>query len=194
LFARIAHCADLGEYPVRTGHDDVGSDRFRRINPKGGVPALVLDDGTVITESLAILDYIADTSPAARLGAVPDDLVARAQLNESLSDLVSDVHKSWAPFFAPERFSTRFEGWPDAKRAAVGQVDKQYSRLNGVMDAKEWLVLGRRTIADAYLYVMCVWKDMTPTPLSAFPNLAAFKARLDTDPVVMRALAQEALG
>jgi glutathione S-transferase len=175
-------------------HDDVGSDGFRRINAKGGVPALVLDDGTVITESLAILSYIADVAPEARLGAATGDPVGRAQLNESLSDLVSEVHKSWGPFFAPDRFATRPEGWPDAKAAAFGQLDKHYRRLNGIMDAKDWRVLGHRTVADAYLYVMCVWKDMTPTPLSEFPNLAAFKARLDSDPAVVRAVAEEAPG
>ncbi len=174
------------------GHDDVGGEAFRRINPKGAVPTLVLDDGLVITESLAILDYIADSAPAARLGAAPGDLRARAQLNESLAELVSDVHKAWAPFFAPGRFATQSAGEADAKLAAYGQIERQYARLEAVMVGREWRVLGHRTVADAYLYVMCRWKGMTPTPLSAFPNLAAFTARLEADPGVRRALAEEA--
>ena len=173
------------------GHDDVGGAAYRVINPKSAVPALVLADGTVITESLAILDFIADSAPDARLGADAGDLVGRARLNESLAELVSDVHKAWAPFFAPGRFVTSPDAEPDARSAAFGQLDKQYARLDALMAGREWRVLGHRTVADAYLYVMCSWKDMTPTPLSAFPNLAAFKARLDGDPGVMRALAEE---
>jgi glutathione S-transferase len=172
-------------------HDELGGDAYRRVNPKGAVPALVFDGGVVITESLAILDFVADSAPAAWLGADPQDLLGRAQLNESLAELVSDVHKAWAPFFAPSRFATRPEGEADAQRAAFGQLDKHYARLDALMDGREWRVLGHRTVADAYLYVMCGWKHLTPTPLGAFPNLAAFKARLDTDAGVRRALAEE---
>jgi glutathione S-transferase len=146
----------------------------------------------VITESLAILDYIADIAPAERLGAAPGDIRARAQLNEGLAQLVSDVHKAWAPFFAPGRFVTQSAGEADAKLAACGQIDGQYARLEAVMAGRDWRLFGRRTVADAYLFVMCRWKGMTPTPLGAFPNLAAFTARLDADPGVRRALAEEA--
>ena len=174
-------------------HDAVGEDAFRSLNLKGAVPTLVLDDGTVITESLAILNYIADVYPDARLGAQPDDLVGRAQLNEALSELVSDVHKAWAPFFAPGRFVIQATDEANAKEAAYRQLDLQYARLDQLMQGKDWRVLDHRTVADAYLYVMCSWKGLTPTPLEKFPALAAFSARMDADPLVKRAV-QEELG
>jgi glutathione S-transferase len=172
-------------------HDDVGEDSFRRLNPKGAVPALVLDDGTVITESLAILDYIADVFPQAHLGAAVDDLVGRAQLNEALAELVSDVHKAWAPVFAASRFVTKTADEANAKQAAFRQLDLQYARLDTLMAGKDWRVLGHRTVADAYLYVMCSWKDLTPTPLATFPALAAFSARMNADPLVKAAVDRE---
>lgn len=172
-------------------HEDAGSAEFRQINPKGAVPALLLDDGTVITQSLAVLEYIADMAPAAQLGAPPHDPLARALLNEALAQLVSDVHKAWAPIFAPGRFTAAPAGEADVRLAAFKQLDMHYARLDSAMADQEWRVLGRRTVADAYLYVMCSWKDRTPTPLSAYPHLAAFKARLDADPAVMEALRSE---
>jgi glutathione S-transferase len=172
-------------------HDAVGEDAFRRLNPKGAVPTLVLDDGTVITESLAILDYIADVFPEAQLGAAADDLIGRAQLNEALAELVSDVHKAWGPVFAPSRFVTQTADEANAKQAAFQQLDLQYARLDGLMEGNDWRVLGHRSVADAYLYVMCSWKDMTPTPLANFPALAAFSARMNADPRVKAAVEQE---
>jgi glutathione S-transferase len=168
-------------------HEAVGEKEFRQINPKGAVPALALDDGTVITESLAVLNYLADVFPAAKLGAGPDDQIGRAQLNEALAELVSDVHKAWAPVFAPSRFVMRSSDEADAKLAAYRQLDIQYARLDRVMQEREWRVLDHRTVADAYLYVMCNWKDMTPTPLSNFPALAGFTARMKVDPFVKTA-------
>jgi glutathione S-transferase len=175
-------------------HETLGQGSFRRLNPKGAVPTLVLDDGTVITESLAILTYIADVFPAAKLGAALDDLVGRAQLNEALAELVSDVHKAWAPVFVPNRFVTQVADEANAKQAAFEQLDIQYGRLDALMTDRNWRVLGHRTVADAYLFVMCSWKDMTPTPLANFPALAEFTARLKADPDVKAALEQETRG
>ena len=173
-------------------HADLGGESFRRLNPKAAVPTLVLDDGTVITESLAVLDYIADVFADAALGAARDDLVDRARVNEALAELVSDVHKAWSPVFVPERFVISAGDEDQARQAAYLQLDLQYSRLDGLMQDRHWRVLGRRTVADAYLFVMCSWKDATPTPLAAFPALAAFSARLHADISVKAALRREA--
>jgi len=172
-------------------HEAVGDDAFLRLNPKGAVPTLVLDNGMVITESLAILKDIADVFPKAVLGAAPDDFIGHAPLNEALAELVSDVHKAWAPFFAPSRFVMATVDEDNAKRAAFRQLDTHYARLDRIMEGRHWRVLGRRTVADAYLYVMCSWKDKTPTPLTHFPALAAFYTRIDADMSVKAALLRE---
>ena len=172
-------------------HAEAGGDAYRKVNPKGAVPALALDDGTVITESLAVLQYIAGLAPDARLGAEPGDLLAQAQMDELLADQVSDVHKAWAPVFVPNRYVTQKANQDDARQAAFGQLDKQYARLDRMMQGREWALFGRRTVADAYLYVMCRWKDNSPVPLAHYPALAAFKAQLDEDSGVQRALKEE---
>jgi len=176
---------------ARLSHEEAGGEAFRRLNPKGAVPALELEDGSVLTESLAVLLYVADRFPDARLGAEPGDTWGRAKLNEALAELVSDVHKAWAPVFVPDRYAVREDAYDGARQAAFGQLDRQYARLDAVMRGREWRALGRRTVADPYLYVMCRWKDRSPQPIAAYPELAAFKARLDGDAGVRRALEEQ---
>jgi glutathione S-transferase len=174
-------------------HEETGSEPFKKINPKACVPALVLEDGVVLTESLAILNYIADRFPSARLGAIQNNLIEQAKINELLAELVSDVHKAWAPVFAPQRFVIDERNQNEARQAAFIQLDARYERLNALIKDKTWSLFGRRTVADAYLYVMCTWKDKTPTPLSEFLELAKFKTRMDLESAVQRALGEEKL-
>ena len=176
---------------VRLDHAGVHSADFLRLNPKGAVPVLLVQEQVVLTESLAILLYIADLYPTSHLGAPAADVLSRAQLNEALAMLVSEVHKAFAPTFVPERYTTDPSAIESARSAAHLQIDRIFKRLEGLMTGKEWLLFGRRTVADAYLYVMCRWKSRTPTAFSNYPNLARFKARLDADPGVMRALDEE---
>jgi glutathione S-transferase len=176
-------------------HDSVHGSAFARINPKMSVPALVLDDGTVITESLAVLFYIAELNRAARLGASNHDALAWAKLNETMSELVSEVHKAYAPIFVPGRYVTDEAARGSVKQAAYILLDQKFDRLDALMsDGRQWLALGHRSVADAYLYLMCSWKDSTPTPLSHFPHLAAHAARMKADPGVQRAQREQAGG
>ena len=173
-------------------HADAGGAAFHKVNPKGAVPALVLDDGTVLTESLAVLEYIADSHPDAGLGANANDLVDKAKLNEALANLVSDVHKAWAPVFVPGRYVTSEANHGEAREAAFKLLDAQYQRLDQQMRGQDWLLFGRRTVADAYLYVMCRWLEKAPKQVQAYPALEKLKERLDADPGVQKALEEQA--
>jgi glutathione S-transferase len=133
----------------------------------------------------------ADAYPGAGLGADPSDVMERTRLNEALADLVTNIHDAWSPVYVPDRFITAKQAEDGVRQAAFGQLDKQYTRLDHLMADREWMVLGRRTVADAYLYVMCSWKDRSPTPLANYPALAAFKDRLATDEGVRRAVSDE---
>ena len=188
LWAKAPH-----EVQVLT-HAELGDKEFLELNPKGAVPVLMIDDGRVLTESLAILQFIAESFPKSRLGAPTGDTFSQARINESLAEMVSDTHKAWAPVFVPNRFVTKPAYEEDARQAAFRQLDIQYARLDHIMQGKTWRLFDRRTVADAYLYVMCTWKDQSPTPLESFPSLAAFRSRLDKDPDVRRALQEEEAG
>ncbi len=196
LASHIALCWAAAPFElVVLDHDRVHGPDFTRINPKASVPALLLEGGAVITESLAVLLFIAESFPAARLGASTGGALARARLNEALSELVSEVHKAYAPIFVPGRYVTDEAAQDSAKRAAYILLDQKFDHLEAQMsDGREWLVLGHRSVADAYLNVMCNWKDSTPTPLRHFPHLAAHSARLKADVGVQRAAREQAAG
>ncbi len=192
LASHIALAWADADYTVqRLTRDTVHGASYRQINPKAVVPALALDDGTILTESLAILEYVGDKYPHARMGVHRDDPLSRAKLNEALAELVSDVHMAWSPVMVPERYVT-VEGYQeDARQAAFLQLHVHYQRLDELMRDRTWLLFDRRTVADAYLYVMCSWQDRTPTPLTAYPALNRYKTSLDQDPGVQRALREE---
>jgi glutathione S-transferase len=121
---------------------------YLKINPKGKVPALVLDDGTVITENPAIMSYVADTHPDAALLPPPGE-VARAKAQEWLAWCASSVHVAFGPLFGPKRDD-------EAQRKLVQQnLDRYEQWLRGPF------VLGERfSAADTYTLVFTLWANM----------------------------------
>lgn len=151
---------------------------FTAINPKGYVPALVLDDGDTITESIAILDWIA--SNASRL--VPRVKLARTRLLETLAYISTELHKSFKPFFA---------GADDAaKQAAAQQITKRLQLLADHLET-DYLFGDDVTVADAYLFVMLLWADKFAIDLPE--PLPAYRDRMQARPAVRKAMEHEGL-
>ena len=175
----------------RLGHDDLGSDAFRAVNPKGKVPALRLDDGTVVTEALAILYHIAETHEAADL--VPPPGAARASMLEALGELTGEFHPAFAPLHVPERFTDDPDGHEAVRRRARERVRGHYDRWAGRMDGRDWVLGERRTVADPYLYAMCRWVSMIDAALSDWPPLARFATRVEGEDGTAAVLRAEGL-
>ena len=173
-------------------HEALRSEQFIAVNPKAKVPALVLDGEDVITEAQAVLLLIADLFPDARLAPAASDLVRRAKLNETLSELTSEVHPAFGPLFAPARYAAEPRCEEAVKRAAYARVDACFLRLNAALEGKDWL-LGERSVADPYLYALSRWLKMTPKPVESYPAIARHFARMASDPYVRRALEAEGL-
>ncbi|MCG7630491.1 glutathione transferase GstA [Epibacterium sp. MM17-32] len=168
-----------------TGRTESGAD-YRAINPKGYVPALGLDDGTVLTEGAAVLQYIADTTPAAGLAPTAGTL-ARARMQEQLNWIGTELHKAFGPLF---RAGTS-EAEQDAARVAVaGKFDFIETQL---ADGRAWLVDDRFSVADAYLFVVSNWANFTGIDLARWPNLAAFVGRCAARPSAQAAMRAEGL-
>ena len=148
--------------------DALRSEQFLAVNPKAKVPALLLDGKGVITEAQAVLLFIADLFPDARLAPPASDLVPRAKLNETLSELTSEVHPAFGPLFAPSRYTAEPGCKEAVKRAACAGVDACFVRLNAALEGKDWL-LGERSVADPYLYALSRWLKMTPKPVDSYP-------------------------
>ncbi len=167
-----------------THRTDAGED-FREINPLGYVPALVLDDGTVLTEGPAIVQYIADQVPDRQLVPAMDSM-ARYELIKWLSFISAELHQGFGALFAGKM--------PDAQRA--GLVERLSSRLSHVashLTGKPWLVGDEPTVADFYLFVVLSWAPYVKFDLAPWPVLSAFSARVAARPAVQAALKAEGL-
>lgn len=170
---------------LRSKETETGAD-YRKINVRGAVPALMVDNGEVLTEGAAILQYIADTAGAIDL-APPTGTMARARVQEMLNYVASEVHKAYSPLFAPNQ--------PDEIRAAnLANVARKLVWMETVLsDGRPFLTGQNFTVADAYAFVVVGWSPMLGVDLAAFPNLSAFLARVGERPSVAKTLKAEGL-
>lgn len=163
---------------------------YLAINPTGAVPAIV-DGDFVLTQNAAIMGYIADTHPEAKL-AGDGSPKQRAQAAKWLSFVNSDVHPAFLPLFAPARFigdESQFDAVKDAARKRLrGLFESAEKQLQG----RDWLA-GFRSYADPYFYITLRWADGTGVDLSGLPNIAAFTQRMQADAGVKAALEAEGL-
>lgn len=158
---------------------------FTTVNPNGYVPALELDDGQVLTESQAILQYLADQKPAAQL-APPAGTFERYRLLEWLSFISSELHKGFGPLLRPG-------GAKEVKAAAREKLGTRLHHVARHLASRQYLVGEHFTVADAYLYTILTWTRMTGIDLSAWPVLAAYRERIQQRPAVQAVRQTEGL-
>ncbi len=169
---------------LKTKRTENGDD-FLAINPKGQVPALLLDDGTLLTEGVAIVQYLADLVPDRQLLAPVGRLVRYHSL-EWLNYIATELHKSFAPLFTP--------GSSDEAKASARQVLENRLRwVNAELEGKQWLSGLRFSVADAYLFTVLRWAYGVGLDMSGLDNLTAFMERMKARPSVSAALAAEGL-
>jgi glutathione S-transferase len=162
-----------------------GGGNYLDINPKGYVPALQLDDRTVLTEGPAIVQYLGDRASAS--GIVPKaGSMERYRLQEMLGFINSEIHKSYSPLFTPTSPEATREERKAYLRKRYGTVEKQ-------LGGSDYLVGDAFTAADAYLFVVTNWAKMVGVDLSEFPKLVAFQKRVAERPAVQAAMKAEGL-
>ena len=160
-------------------------DDFLSINPKGQVPALALDSGELVTEGPVIVQIIADKVAAKNLAPARDS-AERYKLQEWLTYINSEVHKSFGPMFSPVLAD-------DAKAFFKDRVMGKFKYLDGALAGKDYLMGKQFTVADGYLFTMLSWAERMKFDLAAMPNLLAYKARVGARPAVQAALVKEGL-
>ncbi len=162
---------------------------YLALNPSGQVPALV-DGDFVLTQNAAILNYIADTHPDSQLGG-DGSAKGRAEVNRWLGFANSDIHPSFWPMFGSTSYLGK-EEMEKTKDAARKKLRGLYERADRQLDGREWIA-GSRSIADPYLYVTLRWAGIVGIDLTGLDHLAGFKARMEADAGVQRALKSEGL-
>lgn len=169
-----------------------GAKELLAVNPAGAVPTLREDDGWLLTQAGAILDYLAHKHPEAGLSG-GETLRAKADAHRWSAFLTSDVHAAFWPIFLPQRYST--DTSDDAKNAVIAAaqklVAKQFGILEQHLEGREWILDGGRSVIDAYAFPMIRWAAKLPGGLDAYPNVQALHDRLAADPAVQKVIARE---
>lgn len=156
---------------------------YLAINPKGYVPALQLDDGSVLTEGPAIVQYIADQKPDAGL-APKAGTKERYKLQEWLTFVSSELHKQCSPIFNQTLND-------DTKKFFRDKISGRLKWLDGELGRQQYL-MGNFTVADAYLYTVLTWSPRLGIEISQWPNVKAFYDRVAARPKVREAQQAEA--
>ena len=158
---------------------------YLAVNPKGYVPALTLDNGQTLTEAGAIVQYIADQAPAAKLApaaGTPD----RYKLQEWLNFISTEIHKGTTPLFNPAT--------PDAYKAmATETLGKRYDYLSKHLEKNQFLLGSQFSVADGYLFTVLNWGKFVGIDIGKWPVLKAFQERVAARPKVQEALKAEGL-
>jgi glutathione S-transferase len=167
---------DLVAHTLQDGSD------YHKINPKGSVPALVLDSGELLTEGPAIVQYLADQKPASGLAPACGTL-ARYHLQEWLTFINGEIHKTFGPLFHGAA--------GDERKKTVATIENRFAFAEKALTNQPFLLGDTFTAADAYLFVMLLWARKMHIPMT--PSLAAFFDRVFARPKVHAAMQQEGL-
>jgi glutathione S-transferase len=163
-----------------------GGGDYRKVNPLGYVPALVLDDGTLLTEWVAIVQYIADQVPSMKL-APPNGTIERTKLQSWLNFLSSEMHKGgFSPLF--------YKGVPEAgKEVFRARLKARFAYLNDHLASNEYLMGRYYSIVDAHLFVVSNWASWVNFDLSPYTNVALHRGRISARAAVRSAMEAEGL-
>jgi glutathione S-transferase len=176
----------LDKTDTKTGDTESG-ENFRKINPNGYVPALITDDGDVITENPAVLQYLADQSPDTGL-APPNGTLGRTRLQEALNFVSSELHVAFHAFFSGKDLDLY------ARTVAEAGVSRRVEHIErSLADGRAYLLGDAFTVADAYAFVVLNWTNFVGVSLEAWPQTQAYVARVAARPATVKAMVTEGL-
>ena len=158
---------------------------FWRINAKGYVPALALDDGTVLTEVGVICQYLADQRPAASLMAKAGTM-ERYQQMAALNFAATEVHKQLGALFNPKIT-------PEMRDVQLGTIERRLNALETMLEGKQYVMGDSFSAPDAYLFTVLNWTTPLKVDMARWPNIRAFVARVGARPKVQQTLKAEGL-
>lgn len=158
---------------------------FREINPKGYVPALQLDNGEVLTEVSAVIQYLADQVPEKKLAPAAGTM-EHYRLIEWLNFISTELHKNFTPLFMP--------GTPEeTKQTAHNLLALRIEIVEKQLKNSEYLSGNQFSVADAYLFTVLGWAQYVKLDLGRWPAVQAYLQRIAARPAVRAAMTEEGL-
>lgn len=171
---------DLATKTTQSGAD------FTAVNPKSYVPVLEFEDGDILTEGVAIVQYLADANGLERIAPKPGTR-NRARVQEWLNFVSTELHKSFSPLFNAASSD-------EMKGAAREKVASRFDMIEKALsDGRVFITGDGFTVADAYLFTVSNWAHPTGIGLDRWPNLTAYMARLAERESVRSAMEAEGL-
>ncbi|CAM8623435.1 Gst Glutathione S-transferase [Comamonadaceae bacterium] len=170
--------------PTKTHQLPDGTD-FYTINPLGYVPYLTLDDGRSLHEGPAIVQYLADLVPEKKL-APANGTFERYKLQEWLTFIGTELHKSFSPLFNPAAPA-------ETKEQSKQSLAKRLAWVDSELAGKDYLLGDQFTVADAYLFTVTNWARIVKVDISTYANLLAYRTRVSERPGVQAAMRAEGL-
>ena len=162
---------------------------FLALNPVGSVPVLT-DGDLTLTQSAAILEYLAEKHPDA--GLMPDDIQARAETRRWLGFVNADLHKAFGLAFGKVGFSSDTAIQDAIAAGGLAKAVQLFGILDRQLEGRQWLT-GTRSIVDPYLYTIIRWAHLLKVDLSGLKNIGAFHEHMNQDPGVKAALKAQGL-
>jgi glutathione S-transferase len=175
---------EIDKFNVSTKTTASGED-FLKINPKGYVPTIKLNDGNILTEGAAILQYIADQNPDSGL-APKAGTIERYRLQEWLTYIGTEIHKSFSPLFNKDAAV-------EVKSYARDLLAKRLGYVESQLATNPYLMGNSFTVADAYMFVVLNWSNHVGFDLAQFPGIQEYLARIVVRPSVQAAMKAEGL-
>jgi len=177
---------DLEKVDTENGTTETGAD-YREINPNGYVPALQTNDGSIITENPAILQYLSDLAPETDLAPL-NGALERTRLQEILNFISSELHKAYSPFFAGTELTI------ESKKRAEANIARRVSFIESKLsDGRAFLLGPQFTVADAYAFVVLNWSGFIEFDLQPWPLVQDYVERVRQRPAVIQAMTTEGL-
>jgi glutathione S-transferase len=175
--------------PTLTGEGAHRRPEFLSLNPMGRVPVLVLPDGTVVTESAAMVLHLCDLRPEAGL-LPPPGTSGRATAYRWLLLMATGLYEADLRYYYPDRYTADADGAPGVREAGLWAMDRHLDVLEGALDPGPWLLGGRFSACDLYLFMLALWHPGRQAALGARPRLAALAREVRRRPAVGRIWAQ----
>lgn len=174
----------------RLSREEMKSAEYLRLNPAGAVPTLE-HEGWVLTQNVAILNYLADSFPEAKLGG-DGTPKSRAEVNRWLSFLNADVHPAFHPLFGTTAYLEDDASIEKSKSHAREKLRTFFERANKQLEGRDWLT-GARSMADPYLFVVLRWARSLKVDLAGLSNLEGYFQRMRNDKGVAAVLKEQGL-
>lgn len=175
---------DLDKVDLAKKRTESGED-FTKVNPKGYVPALRLDNGEILTEAAVILQYLADQKPTAEL-APKTGTIERYRLMEWLNFIAAEIHKTLGALFNPKIT-------PEWKANQIALFGRRCDYLVQAIGSRPYLMGERFSVADAYLFTVLGWANMFKLDMELWPTLKNYMGRIAARPAVTEVMRAEGL-